>query len=272
MIPSIPVRLVYKMRSLLTAKRLSAFFLEEKLRRKSRYQPGHVRIGKFNWAYADSASFISSFRQIMVENWYGYNREVVTQFPIILDCGANIGLASLFFTVSSPEAKIIAFEPDPVVYRLLKENIVRNQLGDKVDAINAALWVGQTQVASFCPDGADGGRLKAECSGSVTVPVVRLREYLAEPVGLLKMDIEGAELEVLLDTVDFLKNVKQLIMEHHSFVNGPQRLGELISVLEDSGFRLQINNVHRWMNSLIQSPNMGTIDQLLIIYGRRIQV
>jgi FkbM family methyltransferase len=235
-----------------------------------RFRPGRLRFGKYVWAYADWASFMSAFRQIMVEGWYAYDREIVARSPMILDCGANIGLASLYFAARSPRAKIVAFEPDPALFRLLKENLERNLLTGRVDAVNAALWVGSAHEAPFVSDGADSGYLNPFASGGVKVTTVRLRDFIKEPVGLLKMDIEGAEVDVLQDSVELLSNVHQIIIEHHSIVSQPQRLGEFLNILERAGFRLQINNVHRWMNPLVQSPCVDRFDQLLTVYGYRL--
>src|SRR5258707_8425113 len=50
--------------------------------------------------------------------------------PVILDCGANIGMATLYFKWLYPQAQITSFEPDPVTFQVLKRNIVDNELQD----------------------------------------------------------------------------------------------------------------------------------------------
>lgn len=54
------------------------------------------------------------------------------------------------------------------------------------------------------------------------------------------MDIEGAEVDVLMHCVNDLSNVSHLFIEHHSYANQPQRFNELANVLTDAGFRYQI--------------------------------
>ena len=65
----------------------------------------------------------------------------------------------------------------------------------------------------------------------------RLRNLLERKVQLLKLDIEGAELEVLRDCGARLQNVERLFVEHHSFLGRPQQLGEFFGILEAAGFR-----------------------------------
>jgi FkbM family methyltransferase len=188
---------------------------------------------------------------------------------VILDCGANTGLASLYFATCSPQARIVAFEPDPALYQIFYGNLTRNHLVGRVEAVNAALWAGEAQTVSFASDGADAGHVESGGTGSIHVPAARLSHYLTQPVGLLKMDIEGAELDVLRDSSDLLSNVQQIVLEHHSYTGQPQRLGELMAVLEGAGFRLQINNAHHWINPLVHVPQIDRFDQLLMVYGYR---
>ena len=60
---------------------------------------------------------------------------------------------------------------------------------------------------------------------------------------MLKLDIEGAELEVLKDCDELLCNVNNLFVEYHSFINEPQSLDVLINILERQGFRIHIHNL-----------------------------
>src|SRR5437899_3016680 len=48
--------------------------------------------------------------------------------PVILDCGANIGMATLYFKWLYPAAQINAFEPDPTTFSALNDNVSRNRL------------------------------------------------------------------------------------------------------------------------------------------------
>jgi hypothetical protein len=74
------------------------------------------------------------------------------------------------------------------------------------------------------------------------VRTVRLRDYLDQPIEFLKLDIEGAEVPVLLDCSDRLEQVEHLFVEYHSFIGLPQPLDCLISILRSAGFRFYARN------------------------------
>ena len=59
----------------------------------------------------------------------------------------------------------------------------------------------------------------------------------------LKMDIEGAELKVLLDCKDQLHKIKYLFVEYHSWVSSQQELNVLLDLLTQCGFRYYIHSI-----------------------------
>lgn len=62
------------------------------------------------------------------------------------------------------------------------------------------------------------------------VPTVRLRDYLKQSVDFLKIDIEGAETQVIQDCSDLLANVKNVFIEYYLFNKDPQELNVLINL------------------------------------------
>jgi FkbM family methyltransferase len=187
----------------------------------------------------DAASLLSAYEAIFREEIYAFDAEISS--PRIIDGGANIGLATLYWKRHFPEAEIIAFEPDPQVFRALSNNIKAHNCSE-VTLIQKGLWSEEGEC-TFQSDGADSGRIDGEPGQEETVhriPVTRLTPYLEAPTDLLKLDIEGAEVEVLLDTEETLANVERVFVEYHSYVDKRQRLAELIGVLERSGFRVHI--------------------------------
>jgi FkbM family methyltransferase len=178
--------------------------------------------------------------------------------PRIIDGGSNVGLAIIFFKQLIPAARVVGFEPDPDVFAALVKNMHAFGLGD-VELVNKALWVREGSL-EFHRDGADGGRLNfAHDSGQrVSVATCRLRSLLSEPVDMLKLDIEGAEVDVLLDCADRLANVRNCFVEYHSFADHPQRLDELLRVLRNSGFRVQFQTQFKSARPLLgRRTNLG---------------
>lgn len=146
----------------------------------------------------------------------------------------------MFFKHLYPGCRVTAFEADPKVFEVLEENI-RMHGGGGIELVQKALWSSET-VLDFASEGADGGRVsRAEDVGNSNVRTVRLRDFLNEPVDFLKLDIEGAETEVLSDCADNLEGVANLFVEYHSFSAERQSLYLLLEILSSAGFRVHIH-------------------------------
>ena len=96
------------------------------------------------------------FRVIHLRNEYYFKTSKAR--PVILDCGANIGLATLFFKWLYPQAVIYAFEPDIDTFALLKRNVEANSL-TAVHLYNVALS-DKAGTAEFHVDHANPGSLR----------------------------------------------------------------------------------------------------------------
>jgi FkbM family methyltransferase len=170
-----------------------------------------------------------------------YDFECSLDSPYIIDCGANIGVSVMWWKTRFPNAKVIAFEADPQIFQILQMNCAH--LGN-VQMINAAVWDKEGELP-FTLKGDLGGHMaefgQSAGHNTVKVPCLRLRSFLADKCSFLKMDIEGAETEVLRDCAQELKNVDRAFIEYHSFVGRPQFLAQTVSVLEAAGFRLHVH-------------------------------
>lgn len=186
--------------------------------------------------------FLHCYQELLVNEIYRFRSKSTT--PLILDCGANIGLSIIYFKYLYPDAKIIGFEPDPIIFNALTLNTGAFEL-DNVTLYQKAVWSSET-TAVFAPDGTVGGRLVDDGSTNSTIEVqtVRLRDWLETPVDMLKIDIEGAEYEVLSDCQDSLDNVDNLFVEYHGKLDEPQCLHEILVILERAGFRYHIKDAN----------------------------
>ncbi len=163
--------------------------------------------------------------------------------PVIYDCGSNVGVSVLYYKKLYPEAIIKAFEPDSNVFRCLKRNVEQNNIKD-VQLFEKAIWKNNEGI-EFGSEGADGGSVFFD-GNKIKLPSIRLKDLLEKEtmVDLLKMDIEGAEVEVLNDCKSELKKIKYLFVEYHSWKNQPQQLDQLLKNLSDNGFRYYIHSIH----------------------------
>ncbi len=183
----------------------------------------------------DTLSFVWQFHEIFVEEYYKF--ETKSPNPIILDCGANIGLSTLYFKRTFPDAIIYGYEPDESVFECLSFNI--KSFGFKnVNLIKKAIWINNEGV-SFFSEGADSSSIYSD-KANKKVESVRLKEILmslGNKIDFLKMDIEGAEVEVIKDCEEQINKIQNIFIEYHSFINSKQQLEVLLNILTNNGFR-----------------------------------
>lgn len=211
-------------------------------------------------------AFVGLYREIVERGVYDFCAD--TERPYIIDGGAHIGLATIAFKRRFPGAEIDAFEPDPTICGMLRRNLHRFGFGD-VQVHPAALWT-KTGVIPFLAEGVvssrvPGGAERADCA----VVAERLHDYLDRRVDFLKLDIEGAEVDVLADCAGRLDNVQALFVEYHSWKDRPQRLAELFSTLQVAGFRVTFEQELRLKRPFLDSAEDPYCDLLVNIYARR---
>lgn len=234
-----------------------------------RYQPTTTSLLGEPSHLVDAVSFLSTYHQIFERQIYHFVSP--RESPIILDCGAYIGLGILYWKRIYPAAHIVAFEPDPVVFRTLVKNCTQWELSG-VELVNKAVWNADGDLP-FWVEGADAGHLlpssKVDAENSIAVPAVRLKHYLQLPVDLLKLDIEGAEVEVILDCADSLDRVDRLFVEYHSFVGQEQRIDSILSALRSADFRIHIQPELVSSKPFVKRLNDIGMDQRLNIFAYR---
>lgn len=189
----------------------------------------------------DAFSFICQYKDIFANRDYYF--EPKNDNPIIIDIGANIGMSCLFFSLTYPNATIEAYEADPNIFEVLKRNMLKNNC-ENVHLHNSAVLDRFEDAVSFSADGADGGRVEVSGEDSVKVSAIDALTIISEfeHIDLLKLDIEGAERLVVPRIESSLSRIDRIFMEYHSETNKPQKLAEILHVLENEGFRLRIRS------------------------------
>ncbi|PWK26183.1 FkbM family methyltransferase [Arcicella aurantiaca] len=187
-------------------------------------------------------------KEVFVANEYYFQTE--NKAPIIVDCGANIGMATLFFKWLQPNATIYSFEPQKSTFDILERNIKRNNL-QNVHYFNLALSDSNGTIDFFGEDSSNlmSSVLQERSTGKkVTVECRKLSDFvsiISEPIDLLKIDVEGAETFILKDLIDTNKLdksvFKQIIMEyHHKIENQSSKMGEFLLPFEKQGYEYQV--------------------------------
>lgn len=223
-------------------KRLNIYYLYQLLRLNvfPRYTLTSTRLMGKKLLVPDSASFLSMYKEIIEKEIYKFY--TTSKNPYIIDCGANIGLSIIYFKKIYPNARIIAFEPDKKIFKILKKNIQSFNL-ENVKLIQKGVW-SKKSTMNFYSEGADAGRIitNTHIDKTSKIYTVKLNDFLNKTVDFLKIDIEGAEIDVLESSKEKLSNVKNLFVEYHSFTNQKQRLDKIIKILLDQNFRIYINS------------------------------
>ena len=150
---------------------------------------------------------------------------------LAVDCGANMGVVTE--RLAATGADVIAFEPDPFAFKTLEQKFGNLP---NVTLVNAAVGVGSGTVRLMRadnfgdnPEGAsvkstilDGGR-RIDAENSVEVPLIDFPTWVGEQIKargeivFVKMDIEGAELDILekMDAEQLFQNLRCLVAETH---------------------------------------------------------
>jgi FkbM family methyltransferase len=188
----------------------------------------------------DGTNYYMQYKDIFFHRIYQFQTD--NTHPLIIDGGSNIGMSVLFFKLKYPDSKIIGFEPDSDVFRVLLENI-QNLSKDDITLINAGLGKVEGE-ASFSPDGNVGGYIVNKPENSTKVKLVKLSNYINSKVDYLKLNIEGLEYEVLeeVENAGKLENIAQIALEYHGWKNSPQLLGKILDLLERNNFRYLIHD------------------------------
>lgn len=150
---------------------------------------------------------------------------------LVLDCGANVGKISTLMARTG--AQVLAYEPDPYAFSRLSEacadlpnvtlhNVAVGASAGKIRLMRAENFADNPETASVKSTIVGGGRMIREDEG-IEVELLSfpdlLRTLTAEggEIALVKMDIEGAELEILesLEAQGLFEKVRCLIVETH---------------------------------------------------------
>jgi FkbM family methyltransferase len=194
------------------------------------------------------AGDIRMFYEIFWEQAYRLPFEALTEPAVIVDAGANIGMAALYFSILYPRAQIFCIESDPHNFEWLEKNLARE--GERVVLIEAALydrdgevplarerWAYNSKIDEG--DGKEEQDGENERDGPVSVKAMKLDtlldRYGLEKIDLLKIDIEGAEEKLFAAETGWLARVGTILIEVHR----PEAVGTIGKKLMENGFYWQ---------------------------------
>lgn len=199
---------------------LLRIYAQAKLSKKSN-EIIQLQLEGFTVAGYSYVTLVELYTDIFIKQVYRF--ETDAKRPFIVDCGANIGMAVLYFKQLYPESEVWAYEANPDAFALLQRNVSANKL-EGVRLFNYVLSDTEGKVDFYIPAATAG------LNGSLNPSIAkgtrqRLQAYrlsgLLPPgreVNFLKVDIEGAEFKLLeeLSASGRLNDMLQLVVELHA--------------------------------------------------------
>ncbi len=160
-------------------------------------------------------SDLPTFADIFLDDCYAI--PVETHPHLIIDGGANVGYASLYYANRYPEARIIAVEPEASNHELLRVNTSGYA---NISVLRAGLWHRRTRLTIKNPTAAKWGfQVQESALEEGSIDAVTIDEIVenagAQSIDILKLDIEGAEKELFSAADTWLGKVQILIVELH---------------------------------------------------------
>ena len=215
---------------------------------------GDVDLGEYRFLIRRRTSDLKVAQCVLLEKEYqplvdlAFRQRQLESIDYIVDAGANVGYATIFFKKIFSRSACFPIEPDPGNYGLLLENIRLNNL-ENVFPVRAALWAYATRLITSRTfrDGKEWSINVVETDDDrvgtiqgITVNQV-MEDHALPRIDVLKMDIEGAEAFIFSQDAhpeQFLSKVRFLAMEIHEEMEAQDRIFE---TLRESEFELSFH-------------------------------
>jgi FkbM family methyltransferase len=193
-----------------------------------------------------------TFKEIVLEEVYGDILKHVPDSASVIDLGANIGLASLYFAAKYPKSRVCAVEPSDANYELLVDNLHPLIDSGRCRALHAALWEREALLGANplpAPERHNSFSVReltpGEDGGAWTIkgmPMGAVIDWAGfTHVDVLKVDIEGAERQLFSGDLNWLSRVRALMVEFH---DDARRESAFDAIMLRHGFQIREENRH----------------------------
>ena len=225
-----------------------------------------ISIFKYKIYGFNYATLMVLFKEIFIDSEY-YTDLSHRGKPLILDCGANIGMATIFFKWRYPNSEIYCFEPDLNTFLILQKNVIKNQLNN-VTLYNAAVGDYEGEIFFYNDDDNPGSLRMSTKKNRISknknvVNCIKLADFInGKQIDIAKIDIEGAEMKLLedLNNTGTVRNIKEMFIEyHHKIGTEKSEMGKFLQLLEVNKFEYQLSGSYKSFNTF----------QDIIIHGRQ---
>ncbi|RZK12490.1 MAG: FkbM family methyltransferase [Flavobacterium sp.] len=187
----------------------------------------------------------------------GQINDILTSTPIILDLGSNIGLTVADFKIKYPGSKVYGYEMDKGNFVLARKNCEKF---NQVQLFNKAVWKNTGKIRYGNDNTPDAYSVTEHSPTGIEVECITISDILEENnlayVDILKMDIEGAELDIIYShDVSWLARIKSFNIEFHNQTE--VEMNRHIDFFNSHGFFTQ-RGLHHWNSLEGRNNSFGT--------------
>ena len=204
--------------------------------------------GIFEYKFLDGITFKSCVNvehELRMSLWGYIKNHKLRTGEIVIDCGADVGDFTMYASKTvGPSGKVIAFEPDPLIYDRLKFNVELNKLNN-IMLVKKGVWSENTTLRFMSAKDKPRSFLFNETNdGVIEIPVVSIDNELKglkiEKVDFIKMDVEGAELEAIKGAAHTLgSNKVDLAIASYHMLDGQMSCFKLEKMLLEAGYKAE---------------------------------
>lgn len=203
-----------------------------------------LKINNYKILYNDIKEGIRIILEVFAEDIYG---KFDFKDKVIIDIGGYVGDSALYF-ISKGAKKVYVYETNKSVFNLLKENVILNNLENKISYFNIGVSNDfEKQTFYISKDkGSSSVNLKElypnEVEEEITIELVPFKHILKEPIDILKMDCEGCEYAILEQILEFnlMSKIKEgIILETH-YIDEKRNINYIKTLLKGIGFKINL--------------------------------
>ena len=155
---------------------------------------------------------------------------------VVMDCGANVGDLKIWFTMNNINITYIGFEPSPIEFQALKENVYPSEVH------NIGLWKTEESLDFYINSQlADSSFITPiNFYETIRINALPLERFVNQDVKLLKLDAEGGEPEVILGLLNKIKHIEYISadLDFERGIHKSSTLAPVINLLLDRGFEI----------------------------------
>ena len=189
-------------------------------------------------------------QEIHAENTYQIQKGDISDNSVVIDIGAHIGVFSVLAAAQAENVTVYSFEPEPDNFQLLVRNTARNHLESQVHPISLAVSNTSTPkklvrstasdtAHSLMPGKSPDDEIKDFVEVNCTTLLDIFRTYEIDKCDILKLDCEGEEYNILLNTPDeILAKVVKIVSEYHDGLSEYSHQ-DLANFLRERNFRVE---------------------------------